>query len=78
MIQSFWLDAALVRCYSGLYSDSNFLQHLLLTKAKTQKMTIALPEGVDWHVVVAASELVERDLCNVVILGEPEKVNRAK
>ncbi len=39
-------------------------------------MTITLPEGVDWHVVVAASELVERDLCNIVILGEPEKVEQ--
>ncbi len=57
-------------------SDSDFMQHLLLTKAKTQKMTITLPEGSDWHVVLAASELVERELCNVVILGEPEKVKQ--
>jgi phosphate acetyltransferase len=37
-------------------------------------MRIVLPEGTDWHVVVAASELLERDLCELFILGEPEKV----
>jgi len=53
---------------------SYIFQHSLVTKAKTQRMRIVLPEGVDWHVVVAASELLERDLCEIFILGEPEKV----
>ena len=49
-----------------------------MTKAKAQKMRVVLPEGTDWHVVVAASELLERDLCDLFILGEPEKVCRSK
>ncbi len=35
-----------------------------------------LPEGEDWRVVVAASELLERDLCDFIILGKPDQVPR--
>uniref|UniRef100_A0A7S3JV20 Probable acetate kinase n=1 Tax=Aureoumbra lagunensis TaxID=44058 RepID=A0A7S3JV20_9STRA len=51
-------------------------QHRLFSKARSQKMTIVLPEGDDRRVVAAAGELVERALCKVVLLGDREAIRR--
>jgi len=49
-------------------------QHRLFSKARADRQTIVLPEGEDRRVVAAAAELVERNLVNVVILGDPDVV----
>ncbi len=49
-------------------------QNSLSTKSKARRQRIVLPEGEDWRVVVAASELLERDLCDFIILGQPDQV----
>ena len=49
-------------------------QHHLFTKARRDPKRIVLPEGNDRRVVVAADELLERNLVELIILGNREEI----
>ena len=49
-------------------------QYSLLGKAKANKKTIVLPEGEEDRILKAADYLLERDIVNLVIVGERESI----
>eukprot|EP00288_Rhodomonas_lens_P007150 CAMPEP_0177719356 /NCGR_PEP_ID=MMETSP0484_2-20121128/16059_1 /TAXON_ID=354590 /ORGANISM="Rhodomonas lens, Strain RHODO" /LENGTH=1342 /DNA_ID=CAMNT_0019231567 /DNA_START=67 /DNA_END=4096 /DNA_ORIENTATION=+ len=53
---------------------SHLFQHHIFLAARRQKQRIVLPEGDDWRVLVAAGELLARDLCDLIILGDRQRV----
>lgn len=53
---------------------SDFLSRMKGT-AKADKKTVVLPEGEDQRTIDAAKIIVEEDLANLVILGDPEKID---
>ena len=52
---------------------STFLDDMI-ARAKADKQTIVLPEGNDIRTLVAAREVVDRDIANVIVLGTPEDI----
>ena len=44
-------------------------------RAKLDKKTIILPESMDSRVIEAASKLLEEDICNIIIIGDKNKIN---
>ncbi len=53
---------------------SDFLTRMKET-AKANKKTIVLPEGEDPRTIEAAKKIVEEDIANLVILGDPTRIN---
>ena len=53
---------------------SDFLSRMKAT-AKADKKTVVLPAGEDQRTIDAAKIIVEEDLANLVILGDPEKID---
>lgn len=53
---------------------SEFLDRMKQT-AKADKRTIVLPEGEDERTRVAARQIIEEGLANLVILGDPEEID---
>ena len=53
---------------------SDFLQRMK-SAAKADKKTIVLPEGEDPRTIEAAKKIVEEDLANLIILGDPEQIS---
>ena len=53
---------------------SDFLDRMK-TAAKAEKKTIVLPEGEDPRTIEAAKKIVEEDLANLIILGDPEQIS---
>lgn len=53
---------------------SDFLGRMKAT-AKADKKTIVLPEGEDPRTIEAAKKIVEEDLANLVILGNPDEID---
>ncbi len=53
---------------------SDFLSRMKAT-AKADKKTVVLPEGEDQRTIDAAKIIVEEDLANLVILGDPDKID---
>ena len=53
---------------------SDFLTRMKAT-AKADKKTVVLPEGEDQRTIDAAKIIVEEDLANLVILGDPDKID---
>ena len=53
---------------------SDFLTRMK-TAAKADKKTVVLPEGEDQRTIDAAKIIVEEDLANLVILGDPDKID---
>lgn len=49
-------------------------QYSLLGKAKSNKKTIVLPEGEEDRILKAADYLLERDIVNLIIVGERESI----
>ncbi|WP_298048488.1 phosphate acetyltransferase [uncultured Bifidobacterium sp.] len=49
-------------------------QYGLLGKAKADKKTIVLPEGSEDRIIMAADYLLERDIVDVIIVGERESI----
>lgn len=52
---------------------SDFLTRMKAA-AKADKKTVVLPEGEDQRTIDAAKIIVEEDLANLVILGDPDKI----
>lgn len=53
---------------------SDFLTRMKAA-AKADKKTVVLPEGEDQRTIGAAKIIVEEDLANLVILGDPDKID---
>ncbi|MBP7973394.1 MAG: AAA family ATPase, partial [Candidatus Nanopelagicales bacterium] len=54
-------------------------QNRLFRQARTDRKRIVLPEGNDDRVLTAADRLLQRDVCELTILGDAEKIReRAK
>lgn len=49
-------------------------QYSLLGKAKANKKTIVLPEGEEDRILKAADYLLERDIVNIIIVGERDTI----
>ena len=49
-------------------------QYSLLGKAKADKKTIVLPEGEEDRILKAADYLLERDIVNLIIVGEKDEI----
>ena len=49
-------------------------QHSLLGKAQSNKKTIVLPEGEEDRILKAADYLLERDIVNLIIVGERDSI----
>ena len=49
-------------------------EHWLIGKAREKKTRIVLPEGDDDRILEAADILLKKDVCDLIILGEPEKM----
>ena len=49
-------------------------QYSLLGKAKANKKTIVLPEGEEDRILKAADYLLERDIVNLIIVGQSESI----
>lgn len=49
-------------------------EHQLLRRAKEQGSHIVLPEGDDDRILEAAHQLLERDICQLTILGDPDAI----
>lgn len=48
--------------------------HNLIEKARSDRRSIVLPEGYDPRILRAASIIVRRDFCDLVIIGNPQKI----
>lgn len=44
-------------------------------RAKLDKKTIILPESMDSRVIEAASKILEEDICNLIIIGDKNKID---
>lgn len=55
---------------------ANFLESMKIM-AKTNKKTIVLPEGEDPRTIEAAHKIIEEDLADLVILGDPSVIHVA-
>ena len=53
----------------------NFLERIS-DRARADKKTIVLPESEDIRVIRAAAMVQEKDIANIVLVGDPEKVAR--
>ena len=52
----------------------NFIESIK-ERAKLDKKTIILPESMDSRVIEAASRIIEEDICNLIIIGDKNKIN---
>lgn len=48
--------------------------HNLIEKARSDRRSIVLPEGYDPRILRAASIIVRRDFCDLVIIGNPQQI----
>lgn len=51
-------------------------QYNLLKRAKTSKKRIVLPEGYDERILRAASRLIDVDVVEITLLGDPNKIKQ--
>ena len=52
----------------------NFIESIK-ERAKLDKKTIILPESMDSRVIEAASKILEEDICNLIIIGDKNKID---
>jgi phosphate acetyltransferase len=46
----------------------------ILEKARSVRRHIALPEGTEKRIVAAAAEALSREICDITLLGDPERI----
>jgi len=51
-------------------------EYELIRRAKSQRRHIVLPEGTDERILQAAEILTLRDVCDLTLLGNPDKIRR--
>jgi len=49
-------------------------QYRIIQKAKSNKRHIVLPEGEEPRIIQAAAEVLRRDICNITLIGERQKI----
>ena len=52
----------------------NFIESIK-ERAKLDKKTIILPESMDSRILEAASKILEEDICNLIIIGDKDKID---
>lgn len=52
----------------------NFIESIK-ERAKLDKKTIILPESMDSRIIEAASKILEEDICNLIIIGDKNKID---
>lgn len=52
-------------------------EHSLIERARQQRTKIVLPEGTEPRILQAADVLCRRDVADLVLLGNPQKINEA-
>ncbi|MCD6355487.1 MAG: phosphate acetyltransferase [Prolixibacteraceae bacterium] len=62
------------RSFRSSVLTPRMLQYNLVSKAKSQKKHIVLPEGTDSRVLTAAVHLVEQNVVDVTLLGKREEI----
>ena len=55
--------------------EMGFIEQLKI-KAKSNKKTIVLPEGMDRRTYEAAQQIVEEDFADIIILASPEEAEK--
>ena len=68
-----FLDAALTEPDADHKPDVTpiLFNHNMYSKARLDRQMIVLPEGLDIRVVTAAAELVQREICDITLCGDP-------
>lgn len=54
----------------------NFIESIK-ERAKLDKKTIILPESMDSRILEAASKILEEDICNLIIIGDKDKIDKS-
>lgn len=54
--------------------SAELFENWLLKRARTERAHIVLPEGEDDRILMAAHQLLEHDICELTILGDPEAI----
>jgi phosphate acetyltransferase len=49
-------------------------QYRILEMAKAEKKHIVLPEGTEKRILLATAELLDRGICDITLLGDPDRV----
>lgn len=60
----------------GIVTPLHFL-HGLIESARSNRRSVVLPEGYDPRVLTAAAAISKQDFCDLVLIGNPEKIKEA-
>lgn len=55
--------------------SAELFENWLLKRARQERAHIVLPEGDDDRILMAAHQLLEQDICDLTILGDPAAIN---
>ncbi|MFP7365955.1 phosphate acetyltransferase [Corynebacterium callunae] len=55
--------------------SAELFENWLLKRARQERAHIVLPEGDDDRILMAAHQLLEQDICELTILGDPATIN---
>jgi phosphate acetyltransferase len=69
---NFWLDK--FKSFKSNVITPRMFQYNLVSKAKSSKKHIVLPEGADPRILEAAVNLVEQNVVNITLLGKKEDI----
>lgn len=67
------LEAAVIDSETQLVTPKMF-EYELMRRARSQRQTIVLPEGEDERILRAAEILIRRDVADLILLGDPVKL----
>ncbi len=52
-------------------------QYRIMEMAKAKRMCIVLPEGTERRIIQATAEVVRRDICDIILLGDEQRITEA-
>ncbi|XP_057851072.2 uncharacterized protein LOC131061425 isoform X2 [Cryptomeria japonica] len=73
-INSNMLEKSLQQVQSK-HMNPKIFQYNIFAQAKQERQHIVLPEGEESRTIQAAGTLLKNKLCNLTLLGDPEKIN---
>ncbi len=50
-------------------------QYRIIQAAKSDKKRIVLPEGTEKRIIQATAEVLRKEICDIILIGESEKIN---
>lgn len=59
---------------TDLTTPRMFQYHIIQT-AKSDKKRIVLPEGTEKRIIQATAEVLRKEICDIILIGESEKIN---